>query len=396
MIELDFNTVIVRYGEIAIKSEQIRKKYEELLIKNLKAMLDQDQIAYDSIVKERGRIFVNSRDPKAPASVGKVFGVVSCSPAISTGPSIDEAAAAAAVIGKEIIQANETFGIMARHSGGKNQNFTSQDIGRICGDAVFNAIRDRNPQVNLKNPDHAIHVEIRDSGSYLFTDILKGVGGMPLGSQGKMVAMISGGIDSPVAAWLMMKRGCEIIPVFFHNAPYFDDTTMNRALTTLKELKKWCPGHEMTAYIMPHGANLQAFLEKGNQKYTCVFCKHLMYKVSRAIAESERAHGIITGSSMGQVASQTSDNMLAEIYGVDFPINHPLIALDKEEIVQISKKIGMFDLSTAKATGCKAVPKHPSIHGHLSEVVKMEKVQFKFDELVQYELDNARRVKISN
>ncbi len=179
------------------------------------------------------------------------------------------------------------------------------------------------------------------------------------------------------------------MPVFFHNDPYFDDTTMNRCLNTLRELKKWCPGHEMKAYIVPHGKSLQSFIEKGNTKYTCVFCKHLMYKVSRAIAQKEHAHGIITGSSIGQVASQTSDNMLAEIYDVDFPIYHPLIGLDKEEIITISKKIGMFDISIQKAMGCKAVPKHPSIHGHLEEVVRMEKELFNFDELVKFEVDNA-------
>jgi tRNA uracil 4-sulfurtransferase len=391
---MDFNTVIVRYGELGLKSENIRKKYEDLLVHNIHAMLRQDGIVYDSIRQQRGRIFVITSDPKAPVSVAKVFGVVSCSPAVSTGPTIDEAAAVAAEFGKEIIKEGQSFAIMGRHSGEKGQDFTSRDIGRRCGDVVYHAVEDRHPKVDLKNPDHAIHVEIRGRGSYVFTDIVKGVGGMPLGSQGRMVAMVSGGIDSPVAAWLMMKRGCEIVPVFFHNAPYFDDTTMNRALTTLKELQKWSPGHEMKAYIMPHGKNLQAFLEKGNQKYTCVFCKHLMYKVSRAIAEKERAHGIITGSSLGQVASQTSDNMLAEVYDVDFPINHPLIGMDKEEIVGISKKIGMFDLSIQKAMGCKAVPKHPSIHGHLEEVVKMEKEQFSFDELVKYELENARQVAV--
>jgi thiamine biosynthesis protein ThiI len=389
---MDFDVVIVRYGEIGLKSEQVRRKFEALLIGNIRTMLDSKGVAYEDIIKERGRIFVITKDASAPGVVADVFGVVSTSPAVKVGPTIEDAAAVAAAIGKELIKENESFAIVARRSG--NQPFTSQDIGRLCGDAVYNAVIEKHPKIDLKNADHSIHVEIRDTDSYIFTKIHKGVGGMPLGSQGKMVAMVSGGIDSPVAAWLMMKRGCEIVPVFFHNAPYFDDTTMNRALNTLRELNKWCPGHEMKAYIMPHGRNLQAFLEKGNQKYTCVFCKHLMYKVSRAIAEKVGAHGIVTGSSLGQVASQTSDNMLAEVYEVDFPINHPLIGLDKEEIVDLSKKIGMFDISIQKAMGCKAVPKHPSIHGHLAEVVKMEKEQFDFDELVRYELENAKIVNI--
>jgi tRNA uracil 4-sulfurtransferase len=389
---MEFDVVIVRYGEIGIKSDRVRRKFERLLVDNIRAMLDSRGIAYRDVTKERGRIFVHTSDANAPQVIGDVFGVVSTSPAITVGPALEEAAATAAMVGREIIGDDESFGIVPRKSGG--QPFSSHDIGRACGDAVFNAVKEKNPRVDLKHADHYIHVEIRETHSYVFTDIVKGVGGMPLGSQGKMVAMVSGGIDSPIASWLMMKRGCEIVPVFFHNAPYFDDTTMNRALNTMRELKKWCPGHEMKAYIMPHGKNLQEFLRKGNQKYTCVFCKHLMYKVSRAIAEKEGAHGIITGSSMGQVASQTSNNMLAEIYGVDFPINHPLIGLDKEEIIGLSKKIGMFDISIQKAMGCKAVPKHPSIHGHLEEVIKMEKEQFNFKELVEYEVDNSTLIPI--
>jgi thiamine biosynthesis protein ThiI len=297
------------------------------------------------------------------------------------------------MIGRKIIKDNESFAIQARRSG--RQPFTSQDIGRQCGDAVYNAVIEKRPRVDLKHADHDIHVEIRDSGSYIFTEIIKGVGGMPLGSQGKMVAMVSGGIDSPVAAWLMMKRGCEIVPVFFDNDPFFaNDSTQKRALKCLARLKEWSPGHPIRAYVMPHGKNLQAFQEKGNFKYTCVFCKHLMYKVSRALADKVKAQGIITGSSIGQVASQTSDNMLAEIYQVDFPIYHPLIGLDKDEIVTLSKKLGMFDISIEKAAGCKAVPKHPSIHGHLEEVVKMEEEQFDFNELVRYEVENVRDLAI--
>lgn len=391
---MDFDIVIVRYGEIAIKSEQIRRKYEDLLMWNLMAMLDQDEIVYDKVIKERGRIFVMTHDPRAPASVSKVFGVVSCSPAVSAGPTIEEAAAVAAAFGREIIKENQTFGIAARHSGGEGHHFTSQDIGRLCGDAVFNAVKDRNPKVKLKDPDHEIHVEIRDTASYIFTDKVKGVGGMPLGSQGKMIALISGGIDSPVAAWLMMKRGCEIIPLYMDNDPYQGEDAKLRTIEVVKKLQEWSPGHKMSLLVVPHGGNLKKFLDKGNEKYTCIFCKHLMYKVAAALAIKEDAHGIITGSSMGQVASQTSDNMRAEAYDIDFPIFHPIIAFDKEEIMTIAKKIGTYDISIHKTDGCKAVPRHPSIHGRLEEVVKMEKDQFDFDVLVDFEVSNLQIINL--
>lgn len=390
---MDFDVVIVRYGEIAIKSEQIRRKFEELLICNLEAMLRQDEITYDGIDRERGRIFVRTRDPKAPASVSRVFGIVSCSPAVVAGPTIDEACAVAAKFGLEIIGEGQSFAIMPRRSV-KDASFTTQDLGRICGDAVYNAVIDRHPRVDLKNPDHAIHVELRETQSYIFTDIVKGVGGMPLGSQGKMVALVSGGIDSPVAAWLMMKRGCEVIPLYMDNAPYAGEDAKEKAIDVVRKLKEWTPGHPMKMLVVPHGKNLAAFIEKGNRKYTCVFCKHLMYKVATAIAQHEHAHGIITGSSLGQVASQTSENMLAESYDVCFPVYHPLIGLDKEEIMTIAKKIGTHDVSIRKAGGCQAVPRYPSIHGRLEEVVHMEKEQLDFDELVRYEVENAQTIKL--
>ncbi len=227
-----------------------------------------------------------------------------------------------------------------------------------------------------------------------FTEIVKGVGGMPLGSQGRMVALISGGIDSPVAAWLMMKRGCEIIPLYMDNTPYLGEDAKEKTVDIVRKLQRWTPGRPMKMYIAPHGRNLEAFIEKGNKKYTCVFCKHLMYKVATAIAQREGAHGIITGSSLGQVASQTSENMLAEAYDVCFPVYHPLIGMDKEEIMTAAKKIGTYDLSIRKAGGCQAVPRYPSIHGRVAEVVRMENEQFDFDELVRYEVENAKIVEI--
>ncbi len=388
---MDCDVVIVRYGEIGIKSEQIRRKYEDLLVGNLKAMLDQDHIVHEGIDRERGRIFINTHDPEAPASASRVFGVVSSSPAIVAGPTIDEACAAAVKVGREVIGEGQSFAIVPRRSV-KDASFTSQDLGRLCGDAVFNAVADRRPRVDLRNPDHAIHVELREKQSYVFTEIVRGVGGMPLGSQGRMIALVSGGIDSPVAAWLMMKRGCEIIPVYMDNRPYLGEDAKAKALDVVRKLKEWAPGHPMALYIAPHGPNLRAFIEKGNKKYTCVFCKHLMYKVAIAIAKLEGAHGVVTGSSLGQVASQTSENMLAEAYDVCFPVYHPLIGLDKEEITALAKKIGTLDISIRKAEGCQAVPRHPSIHGRLEEVVRMENEQFAFDELVRYEVENAEKI----
>jgi thiamine biosynthesis protein ThiI len=377
---------MVRYGEIGIKSEQIRNKYEKLLMANIEAMLATNGIPFEGVDRERGRIYVKSTDPHAPAYIARVFGVVSASPVTVGGPSMDEACKIAASIGREVIGQSQSFAVRARRVG--PHPFTSQEIGRTCGDAVFEAVRDRNPRVDLSSPDHEIFVEIRENHSYVFTNVIKGAGGMPLGSQGKMVALISGGIDSPVAAWLMMRRGCEIIPVFFNNGEFSDKSYTDRAMDTIKKLKEWAPGHDLKVYEVPHGDTLREFIEKGNYRYTCVFCKHTMYRAAIEIAKREGAHGLITGSSMGQVASQTSDNLMIEHFMIDFPIYHPLIGLDKNEIVEIARKIGSYDISVRPASCCGAVPRHPSIHGRMEEIVKIE-ADFDVKAMVERDLNSS-------
>jgi thiamine biosynthesis protein ThiI len=384
---MDYSCVMVRYGEIGIKSEPIRNKYERLLINNIEAMLAANGISFEGIVRERGRIYVKSTDQRAPRIVARVFGVVSASPVAVTGPTIAEACQVAADLGRELIGPGQSFAVRARRAG--PHPFTSQDIGRACGDAVFEAVKEKNPRVDLKSPDHEIFVEIRESRSYVFASIIKGVGGMPLGSQGRMVALVSGGIDSPVAAWLMMRRGCELIPIFFNNGEFSDKSYTDRAMDTLKKLKEWAPGHDFKVYEVPHGDTLREFIEKGNFRYACVFCKHTMYKAAVAVARREGAHGLITGSSMGQVASQTSDNLMIEHYMIDFPIYHPLIGLDKSEIVEIANKIGTYDISVRPASCCGAVPKHPSIHGRLEEIENIE-TQFDVEAMIKRDLNGSK------
>lgn len=383
---MDFHCVMVRYGEIGIKSEQVRSRYERLLVKNIEAMLLENGIKFEGVSRERGRIFVQASDPRAAEAVARVFGVVSASPVAVTGTDIKEACDTAAALGRETIGQNQSFAIRARKAG--PHPFTSQEIGRMCGDAVFEAVKERNPRVDLTKPDHEIFVEMRENRSYVFTQVIKGVGGMPLGSQGKMVALISGGIDSPVAAWLMMRRGCDLIPVFFNNGKFSDKDYTERAMDTIKKLKEWAPGHPFKVYEVPHGDSLREFIERGNVKYTCVFCKHMMYKTAVEIAKREGAHGLVTGSSLGQVASQTSDNLMLEHYMIDFPIYHPLIGLDKNEIVEIARRIGTYDISIRPASCCKAVPPHPSIHGRMEEIARIE-TEFDMKALVEKELAGA-------
>lgn len=371
--ESQANVVIVRYGELALKSTGVRNWYEKILMKNIATMLDSRSIPHSLLRREWGRIFIETTDPRAAGAAADVFGVVSTSSALITESDLESAARTCALLGTCLIREGESFAIRARRSG--NHSFTSADLGRTCGDAVWNALEKdgKHPRVDLSSPDKEIFVEMRQNLAYVYLETVKGVGGLPLGTQGSMVALMSGGIDSPVAAWLMMKRGVMIIPVYCNNSPYAEDAARERAFDCIRQLQAWAPGHQFTTYELPHGPNLRAFIETCDRKNTCLLCKRMMYREAYEVMKKEGASGIITGSSLGQVASQTAANMHAEIYQLAIPIYHPLIAFDKSEIVDIARRIGTYEISTRPAGGCAAVPEHPEVKAKYDLIVLEEK-----------------------
>jgi len=287
------------------------------------------------------------------------------------------------------IQEGEAFAIRARRSG--NHPFSSADIGRTCGDAVWTALEKegKTPKVNLTSPDKEIFVEMRQTFAYIYLKTFKGVGGLPLGTQGAMVVLMSGGLDSPVAAWLMMKRGVMIIPVYCNNSPYTQSEARERAFDCIRQLQKWAQGYQFKTYEIPHGPNLQTFIDICNRKNTCLLCKRTMYREAFEVMKKEGASGIITGSSLGQVASQTAANMYAEIYQLAIPIYHPLIALDKTEIMDIARRIGTYDISNRPAGSCAAVPERPEIGANYDLIVREEE-KFQVETMVSEALKGAK------
>ncbi len=387
MVRPTNDVILVRYGELALKSRHVRNRYEKTLMSNIRSMLDAMGIDYDDLSREPGRIYIHTADPAAVGAAARVFGVVSVSPAITCEPTLESAASAAADVGESIINENESFGIRARRSG--NHEFSSRDIGVACGNAVFERVQKLNPEVDLTDPDREIMVEVRQNKGFVYTDVVNGTGGLPLGTQGKMVALVSGGIDSPVAAWLMMKRGCEVIPVYVNNEPFSDDTMRQRALECIRVLQTWAPGHPFKVYEVPNGKSQAAFLSDCQRRYTCILCRRMMYRIAAGIMEKEGAFGIITGASLGQVASQTSKNMMAETCGIHVPIYHPLIGLDKTGIIDIARRIGTYDASTRPATCCTAVPEKPAIAAKCGDVCS-EEDNIDVEELLMGALSGAK------
>jgi len=357
-------TIIVRYGELALKSERVRRRFERCLIDNIKLALR--GLDY-KLARERGRIFIDAGKVDAAAKrLTRVPGIVSVSPAVKVNAKMGTIRSAAVKAAKKILTSGKTFAIRTRRVG--RHAFSSQDVNIAVGSAVLNAVPDTS--VDLSAPDQEISIEIRDKNAYVFTTTMAGVGGLPVGSQGNVVALLSGGIDSPVAAYLMMKRGCRVFLVFFDNKPYADERARKRAIAVARKLTDFSPRVELR--VVPFGHILRAFIEKAPRRLTCVLCKRAMLRIGEKIAKGVKAEAMVTGESLGQVASQTLPNLRVIDEACELPVMRPLIGMDKVEIERIARQIGTFEISTQAVAGCSAVPQYPETRAELKEVLKAE------------------------
>jgi len=376
-IRLVWNTqldwVIVRFGgEIGIKSEWTRRTYESLLLRNIKNALKHFDTAFNEIASIRGRIYIRTRDPENVAvALTRVLGISSASPAKQTGSSMEEITRTAAELAEATIRSRGTFAVRCRRIG--KHDYSSMDICKQVGQEILNKLDSRKIRVDLTSPRHTISIEIRDEKAYVFTKTLQCPGGFPVGSQDKVVCLLSGGIDSPVACWLAMKRGCTILPIYFDNAPLTDETTTSRALDAAKKLFEWSTSYPRKVYIVPHGKNLQTFARDAPIKLTCLLCKRMMYRIAERIAEMERAQGVVTGEAIGEQASQTITNLrVLDEAATSYPIHRPLLGFDKTETEAIAKRIGTFEISIRKAKSCTAAPNKPATKADLRKVKEAE------------------------
>jgi len=350
--------IIVRYGEIGTKSKRTRRSIEAVLIKNIRHVTGKAKIN-----QEFGRIFIESDSQELAEKVARVFGIVSTSVAVKTTSEKKEIIKEGTKLAKKIIKKSDTFAVNARRTG--EQDYTSQDIEIALGAAIVKAT---GAKVKLKGPDRTVHVEVRDRDAYIFDSIIDGVGGLPLGSQGKVVVLLSGGIDSPVAAWMMMKRGVEIVCVHMDNSRLFGDFSRLRATEAIEELSTW--NGKIKTYMVPQCDILEEIRKSG--KLTCVLCKRTMLMAAEIIAKREGAKAIITGESLGQVASQTLDNMSVIDRAVEMPVLRPLVGMDKMDIVGLAKKIGTYEISIQFAPCCWGPPKYPATKSTMKVVAMAE------------------------
>lgn len=385
VIRLDYTLIIVRYGEIGLKSPKVRSRFERKLVKNIKAATDCE------VERNQGRIYVYPKNMENTLDkLCKVFGIVSYSPAVATYTDVEDIDSTLekyvdSLLGEGILTDKTTFAISCRRVG--NHDFTSQEMAGHCGAVV---VRKIGCPVDLTNPELTIYVEIRENETFIYHEKIDGPGGLPLGTQGKVISLLSSGIDSPVATYLMMKRGCEVIALHFDGEPYTKPKSNEKFHKLVDVLNEYAAGVPIQKRIVKFGDYLNKCKSDAPEKMTCVLCKSGMYKLASKLAEKTGALALVDGSSVGQVASQTLPNILTTRDDSEYPILSPLIGMDKLEIEKIADKIGTFEISKEDDGGCSAVPKYPETKADI-ERVNEAKMKMNQDEAIDEAFMNISR-----
>lgn len=352
MKEFPTNSIIIRYGEIALKGKN-RNTFEQRLLHDVRYHFQHHHHPFSEIELIRGRIYVHQTSPID--NLQNVLGVLSYSPAWEIDHDYQNLIDTITSF-FPIIRNHTSFRISCQRSDKRFQP-DSPTIEREIGHLIHEATH---IPVNLEKPGITLSIEIGIRSIFLFLEKKKGYGGFPFGSAGKLVSLFSGGIDSPVATFLMMKRGVEVVLVHFRIT---SDNQEIEKITALKnKLEEYTAGRKIPIYIIDRNelfsGRWNSLYQSRYQPYLCLLCKYAMHKKALEIAKIENAFGIITGDNLAQVASQTLPNLRAQRFFNSFPIYSPLIAFEKTDIIQWARNIGTFDVSIQYEKGCQP-PAHP-------------------------------------
>ena len=348
------DVVLVRHGDLNTKSRQVKRYMEGILVENLEALLS-DRSVPGEVEQRWNRPLVHTTEDaieEATETAADAFGVVSASACLTVSPELETICDALVETARACYDGG-SFAVDARRAD-KDLPFTSEDLAIEGGDAIWEAVEDEfEPEVDLEDPDVTFGVEVREESAFLYLETVSGPGGLPLGSQAPMVALVSGGIDSPVAAYEIMRRGSPVIPVYVDLGAYGGADHEARAYETVRSLARYAPNFEMDVYRAP-GGEVVATLAENMDQGRMLSLRRLFYRIGEHIAERVGASGIVTGEAIGQKSSQTAQNLGVTSRATTLPIHRPLLTWDKQDIVARAREIGTFTDSTINA-GCNRV-----------------------------------------
>jgi len=360
---------LITYSEIALKSASVRKRMELLLIRNTIKKFERYKFKHKTKLKRiSGRILLETN---APFEIVKEIltttpGIKAFAPVKIVNNDIDSIVSCvkdSLDVPKKKGVGHYSFALVIKRPY-KQYPYNSVEVARIVGKEIVEQL---NMSVDLTNPDKKIHIELHKDAAYIYTDIYEGIGGLPIGTGGRVLCLISGGIDSPVASFLLMKRGLKVKLLHF----VMSEEEKRRVMEIKNKLALIDPDIELI--FIDHASFLKKISQKldiNEKKYICVLCKRRMLKVATEIAKKKNIFAICMGNNLGQVATQTLDNLSVIMKATDLILLQPLVGFDKEDVISISKRMGLFYEKSLPS--CPFVPKKPSAKVSLKKILELE------------------------
>ena len=380
--------VLIKYGELTTKKGN-RKFFISTLYNNIKRKLEGLEVI---ITRDISRMYIEFNDKDLDSVLEKlnlVFGIHTYQVAYKIDSDIETIKETA----REIMHDKTgTFKVETKRSD-KKFPIESIEFSRQVGGVILKD--NSNLSVDVHNPDTILDIEILERFTYLYTDKYYGLGGYPLGVQSKGMLMLSGGIDSPVAGFLALKRGVKLEAVYFEAIPHTSLEARNKVIDLSKKLCRYCDS--MKLHIVPFTEIQEEIYKKCNPEYCITIMRRMMYRIMEKLAKRNKGLVIVNGESIGQVASQTLTSMSVINSVTSMPVIRPVACLDKLEIIDIAKKIDTYDISILPFEDCCTVfvPKHPVINPSLSECLRNEEL-FNYEELIDKTVDNVMTISIDN
>ncbi|MBS4176015.1 tRNA uracil 4-sulfurtransferase ThiI [Lederbergia citrea] len=388
---MNYDRILIRYGEMSLKGRN-RKHFVTKLKKNIKFILQ--EYSNIGIESDWDRMYVLlNGEPAEPviSALKNVFGIQSFSPAIKTEKDIAAIRAAALHIIQQAHSPGNTFKVSARRSD-KTFEYDTNGLNHAVGAHILINVEDI--KVDVKNPDINLIVEIRQEAAYISGEVIQGAGGFPAGSSGKAMLMLSGGIDSPVAGYLTMKRGVGIEAVHFHSPPFTSERAKQKVLDLADKLAQY--SGSVKVHIVPFTAIQETIHKVIPEGYTMTATRRMMLRITDEIRNRQGGLAIVTGESLGQVASQTMDSMYAINDVTSTPILRPLITMDKLDIIKIAEDINTIEISNRPYEDCCTIftPPSPKTRPKLEKITHFEQ-KFAWDASLQEAVENTETIMVS-
>ena len=393
---IEKRTILVRYDEIGLKGGN-RKYFTNILLKNIKRALPGDRgIGYRV---PRGRILID-----LPKSVADEFadqlkmipGIASYSVGVSVKPDFDKIAAFGVKWIEPLLEAKGKlkFCVRTRRSA-KTFPKTSQEVSFEVGSRIMSQLQEKGLVVDIKGSEFTLEIEIGTTDTIIFDNRRSGLSGLPVGSAGNILCMMSGGIDSPVAAHLMACRGCRVHFIFFDNQPFLGRGGYEKVLKLSKIINRYQSRAKL--FVLPFQDIQVAIRDHCREENRVVLYRRMMYRIADAIAKQYKMPGLVTGESLGQVASQTLENLAAVTCVTSINIFRPLIGMNKEGIIKRAKEIGTYEISIEPQPDCCAVfmPSSPVTRGKIP-ILENDEEKFMWKELQEKALDNMETIQVDN